>query len=116
MLSPGEPKVVDQLIMALGLGGRGQHITPGGAPRRPAQPIPPARNFVPLSDQPVFFNESTPGRFTRSNCDDAKQVCLHVTTPRGKFKQHVAMQLLDLHVCIVIANFTRLYNTHCMSL
>ena len=67
-LYPGEPEVFGQLIIALGLGSSGHHITP-------------------VDPQPIITKTtSTLSRFTRSSCDDAQQVCHHVTTPCGRFK------------------------------
>ena len=63
----GEPDIAHKLIVALGLGSSGQHITP-----------PPSgitgENTTSLTD-----------RFTRSVCEEAEQVCLNITTePRRR--------------------------------
>ena len=70
----GEPDVVDQLILGLGLGSTGQHISTS---------FPDIIGVVSLS-----INNTTTfrNRFTRSDCD-TRQVCHHVTTQPGRSKQ-----------------------------
>ena len=76
----GEPEVVDQLIIALGLGSSGHHISPTGPPAL-VRPI-----FIIDSIGNDNTTNSSSRRFTRdhSNCE-AQQVCHHVTTQRGRF-------------------------------
>ena len=70
----GEPELIDQLILGLGLGSSGQQITPSFNPKqRPSAII--VNQTAPDS------NTLTRGK--RSNCE-AKQICQHVTTPHGK--------------------------------
>ena len=64
----GEPDVVHQLIVALGLGSSGQHITPGPPPGL-INPGDPDNRTHPTD------------RFGRSVCEEAEQVCLDITVP-----------------------------------
>ena len=65
----GEPELIDQLILGLGLGSSGQQITPSFRLRPINQTIPDS------------ITGSSRGK--RSNCG-AQQICHHVTTPHSK--------------------------------
>ena len=74
----GEPELVDQLILTLGLGSSGHHIlSPAGSPGDTVSVITSAI----LPSPPLNLTQ----RFTRSDCDDSQQVCHHLTNPRGIF-------------------------------
>ena len=86
----GEPNLVDQIIMALGLGSMGQMVTPG-APGlinpsfRLGQPsnslsVRPGSPGSPGVPQPLVYE---PLALT-TQCDDTRKVCQHVTVPHGK--------------------------------
>jgi hypothetical protein len=75
----GEPDLVDQIIMALGLGSMGQMVTPG-APASFFKPAPPSNSF---SVRPVSSLVYAPLSLT-TQCDDTRKVCQHVTVPHGK--------------------------------
>ena len=72
----GEPELIDQLILGLGLGSSGQQISPSFIVRKPSA---------------IIVNQTTPEpntgtgitRGKRSSCG-AQQICQHVTTPHGK--------------------------------
>lgn len=62
----GEPEVVDQLILSLGLGSSGQRIDP---PKLKGQPDP----LLPDGSTPIL----------NSCAKGGGQICQHVTTPHG---------------------------------
>ena len=76
----GEPELVDQIIMALGLGSTGQMINPGAAPG--AQPAP---GFAPLSLVSQPLNKILAPSALTLQCDDTRKTCQHVTVPHGTY-------------------------------
>ncbi|CAI8040328.1 Integrin alpha-X [Geodia barretti] len=66
-----EPDLVDQIIIALGLGSTEQMIDPGAAPA--PQPVP----FRPPPN--AFYRPLRP-----TSCDDTRKTCQHVTVDHGK--------------------------------
>ena len=100
----GEPDIAHRLIVALGLGSSGHHISPGPAPAPPG--IVDPGNSTDLFD-----------RFTRSVCEEPKQVCLNITTPpsrrRGELvlfcndciyisQHYITSTHIRMHTCIVL--------------
>ncbi|CAI8027120.1 hypothetical protein GBAR_LOCUS15524 [Geodia barretti] len=75
-----EPELVDQIIMALGLGSAGQMINPGAAPG--AQPAP---GFAPLSLVSQPLNKILAPSALTLQCDDTRKTCQHVTVPHGTY-------------------------------
>ena len=72
--------MVERLILALGLGSGGQHISVEGRP-----PFEKPGIIHPAPD--IGVNE-TLSRKSRSNCDSG-QICHHVTSPhRGRLLQN----------------------------
>ena len=70
----GEPELIDQLILGLGLGSRGQQVDS-------------PTYFINANPLPIVVNTtSTLTRGRRSISCEAKQICHHVTTPHGKLK------------------------------
>jgi hypothetical protein len=67
----GEPELIDQIILGLGLGSSGQQITI--SKKRPS--------FLIVNQTATDSNTLNRGK--RSNCE-VGQICQHVTTPHGK--------------------------------
>lgn len=73
----GEPELIDQLILSLGLGSSGRHITPE---------LKSAPYYTLVLDDFISSDinaTSTASRYARSNCE-ASLICNHVTVPHGK--------------------------------
>ena len=93
----GAPVIVDQLILALGLGSSGHHITASVN-----QPVTNVDSGEVLNSN----NKTTSSRPTRSCpiCEVPEQVCLNVTTPPllGEFQIHINVTIILSLASVVI--------------
>ena len=55
LLILGEPELIDQLILSLGLGSTGQHITPGGASPTVYVPVTTRPPAPPTAAPPLGY-------------------------------------------------------------
>ena len=87
LINTGEPELVDQIIMALGLGSRGQMVTPSVSNFfQPVSNIAPANRILSVGGSPGI-----PGTLAITpQCDDTRKVCQHVTVaPKyGKWQSY----------------------------